>query len=172
MRKQTKKRVARKSKQTKREKNDITELMLRDHKPLKRLIKTLKEPDAEMQELRPAFEEFASLLEAHAHPEQESLYSYLKENEDEEIQIEGYEGFTEHGLADELAERIKTLKNEQDWKAQVKVLAELVEHHLEEEEEEMIPDLRKELEAEERVRIGEDYLSRRAEFDIPEAAAA
>jgi hemerythrin-like domain-containing protein len=145
---------------------DITALMLRDHKPLKSLIEVMKDPDARMAELRSAFGEFAPLLEAHAHPEQESLYGHLKADEESEMRQEGFEGFTEHHIADSLVEEIKALTDDDDWRAHVKVLAELVEHHIEEEEEEMIPDIRKELDQELRDQIGEDYLERRAQYRI------
>ena len=41
------------------DRRDITELMLRDHKPLKRLIRIMKDPENEMSELRKAFDENA-----------------------------------------------------------------------------------------------------------------
>jgi hypothetical protein len=150
---------------------DITELMLRDHKVLKRLIRVMKNPDREPAELRRAFEAFAPALDAHAKPEQESLYARLKQREQgDELRPEGFEGQTEHEVADLLVNEIKGTEDEDEWKARVKVLAELVEHHLEEEEEEMIPDLRKELELEERVDIGDEYLRLREQFAVSEAA--
>jgi hypothetical protein len=111
-------------------------------------------------------------LEAHAIPEQESLYVQMKKSEEDEIRMESFEGDTEHGLADELASKISTLSDEADWRAHVKVLAELVEHHIEDEESEMIPDLMKEFEQELREEIGEDYLERRAKFGIAMEEAA
>lgn len=151
---------------------DITELMLRDHKPLKRLIKIMKNPENRIEELRSAFDEFAPLLEAHAKPEQESLYTYMEEDEEGTIRVQGFEGHAEHSIADQLAQQIKILTDEDEWKAQVKVIAELVEHHLEEEEEDMIPDLRKDFSLEERVEIGENYIQRRGAFGVDEEAVA
>lgn len=152
--------------------HDITALMIKDHKPLKRLIKIMKEPETPIAKLRNAFEEFAPLLEAHAKPEEAALYERMKKEEEADIRIEAFEGSSEHALADELANKIRAIRNEDDWKANVKVLAELVEHHIEEEEEEMIPDLKKDYELEVRIQIGEDYLARRASFEMEAEEAA
>lgn len=40
---------------------DITQLMLRDHKPLKKLIKVMKNDGSSMRDVRASFEEFAGL---------------------------------------------------------------------------------------------------------------
>lgn len=151
--------------------DDITELMFRDHKPLKRLIKIMKNVDTDFYELKSAFREFAPLLEAHAFPEQESLYTQMIDGNEKEIRIEGFEGKIEHALADQLATQILDISDEDEWKAQVKILAELVEHHIEEEEEEMIPSIRKEMDLEQRIQIGEDYLRRRSKYHVESEAA-
>lgn len=143
---------------------DIIALIERDHKPLKKLIKSMKDEEADLSEVQEAFEEFAPLLEAHAHPEQEALYSTMKDAEG--LATLGFEGETEHGIADELIEQIKDLDDENEIRAHIKVLAELVEHHIEEEEEEIIPEVRKELEEEERIQIGQEYLRLRDAYDI------
>ncbi len=150
--------------------NDVVELILRDHKPLKKLIKILKNAEGTFAKKRPAFAEFAELLMAHAKPEEQSLYVHMKEGT--ELRSEGFEGDTEHAIADQLVEEIKELTNDRDeWMAKVKVLAELVEHHIEEEEEDMLPDVRKEFGAEERAQIGKEYLRLRAGFTAEERAA-
>jgi hemerythrin-like domain-containing protein len=166
MKKQSKKKTLTKATDA----SDITELMLRDHKPLKRCIKTMKSEDAELSKVRSAFEEFAPLLEAHAVPEQDSLYNWMKDDV-KEMRVEGFEGFTEHAIADKLAKEIKSTTDKDEFRAKVKVLAELVEHHIEEEEEDMIPDIRKDFSLDERVEIGQEYLALRARYGIAEEAA-
>jgi hemerythrin superfamily protein len=136
---------------------DIVELILADHKPLKKLIKIMKDSDKhDMDERQNAFEEFAPLLVTHAKPEEQVLYVAMKQDDD--MIEEGYEGDVEHGLADQLIEEIKRTDDEDLWSARVKVLAELVEHHIEEEEEDMLPDFRKHSEPEDRVSMGQKYL--------------
>ncbi|MES2854447.1 MAG: hemerythrin domain-containing protein [Bdellovibrionota bacterium] len=135
----------------------IDELILEDHKPLKQLIKILKDSEKDLNERKAAYEEFAVLLVSHAKPEEESLYVYMKQNE--ELREEAYEGDVEHGLADQLVEEIKRTTEDDLWSARVKVLAELVEHHIEEEEEELLPDFKKNSELEERIRLGNEFLA-------------
>jgi hemerythrin-like domain-containing protein len=168
MKKIKKKRTYRMRKATDR--SDITELMLEHHKPLKRLIKVMKNSELGMAKLKTAFLTFAPLLEGHAKPEELSLYRYM-EREDSEIRQSGFEGQAEHEIADRLVQQIEKISDEDEWKAQVKVLAEIVEHHIEEEEEEMIPILVKELELKERVKIGEQYLEHRNHYFLESEAA-
>ncbi len=140
---------------------DIIELILQHHKPLKKLIKILKS-EKDFTEKAPAFQEFAPLLISHAKPEEKVLYVAMKKIED--LRAEGFEGDTEHGLADQLVEEIKRTDDEDLWMAKVKVLAELVEHHIEEEEEDMLPDYKKESDLEERIKLGKLYMRLREEM--------
>lgn len=133
---------------------DVVDVILEDHKPLKKLIKTLK-GDAEFEEKFVAFEEFAPLLIMHAQPEEETVYVVMKKNE--ECREEGFEGDVEHQLADQLIEEIKRTKDEDLWMARVKVLAELVEHHIEEEEDELLPKFKENFEKEERVALTKKF---------------
>ena len=149
--------------------NDVVELILRDHKPLKKLIKSLKSEDITIARKRPLFAEFASLLAAHAKPEEKSLYVHMKE--EDKLRTDAFEGDTEHAIADQLIAEIKMANDEDKWMAKVKVLAELVEHHIEEEEEDMLPRVKKEIVAEMREEIGEEYLRLRGEFMEEEEAA-
>lgn len=142
---------------------DIINLIMNDHMPLKECIEIMKDEDAELSEKRAAFEEFAPLLAAHAKPEEQTWYVVMKE--DDELRVEGLEGDVEHALADQLCEEVKRTEDPELWEAKVKVLAELVEHHIEEEEEEMLPDYRKNSTAEERVELGLKYLEFKAAFE-------
>ncbi|HRO67447.1 MAG TPA: hemerythrin domain-containing protein [Pseudobdellovibrionaceae bacterium] len=137
--------------------SDIIQLILEDHKSLKKLIRTLKDTDKDISERMIAFEEFAPLLVTHAKPEEEVLYRALKKEED--LREEGFEGDVEHGLADQLLEEAKRTTEDEDlWSARVKVLAELVEHHIEEEEETMLPKYRQHSSSEDRSALGQKFL--------------
>jgi hemerythrin superfamily protein len=137
-------------------KEDIIEMILHDHKALKKLIKVMKNSDKDLSERQEAFEEFAPLLVVHAKPEEQTMYVFMKDDED--LREEGFEGDVEHGLADQLLEEIKRTDDEDLWGARVKVLAELVEHHIEEEEDELLPDFRKHSDIEERVQMGAKFM--------------
>lgn len=135
---------------------DISELILRDHKPIKELILILKDPDASFEKKLPAFAEFEISLSAHAKAEEESLYIYLKG--EDETHIEGLEGDTEHVIAAQLMREINESKRDEDiWMAKAKVLAELVDHHVKEEEKEVLKSVRKDFSTEVRSKIGEVY---------------
>ncbi len=147
--------------------NDIIQIILQDHKPLKELIETLKDDETEFAEKKPVFEEFAPLLLSHAEPEEQSLYKHMKE--EVELRAEGFEGQTEHAIASQLIEDINQTSDEDEWMAKVKVLAEMVGHHIEEEEETMFPDLKKELGSDERIAIGEEYMRLRDDYRMENA---
>lgn len=141
---------------------DIVDIIMEDHKQLKELIETLKDSEAELEERRDAFEEFAPLLVTHAKPEEESLYEFMKQDED--LRSEGFEGEVEHILADQLLEEIQREEDPDIWSAKVKVLAELVEHHIEEEESELLPDFRENSEPEERAMLAEQFIDLKTEL--------
>lgn len=147
------------------ESEDIIELILKDHLPIKELLEILKDSKTEFSEKHRTFAEFAPLLLSHAEPEQKSLYARMKD--DEELREEAFEGDVEHTLASQLIEELQLSMEDQDqWMAKVKVLAEVVEHHIEEEESIMLKQVKKEFDAETRNEIGKEYLELRAEFDV------
>ncbi len=144
--------------------NDIIDLILKDHVPLKELIAVLKNPDAEFSTKHRAFNEFAPLLISHAESEQKSLYSRMKD--ENALRKEAFEGDVEHALATQLIEAVQHSMNDEDqWMAEVKVLAEIVEHHIDEEEDEMLKKVKKEFDSETRYIIGQEYLNFRSEFE-------
>ncbi|MEK6555088.1 MAG: hemerythrin domain-containing protein [Bdellovibrionota bacterium] len=135
---------------------DIYDLILEEHKPLKQLIKILKDPEKPIEDRQAAYAEFAPMLISHAKPEEQTLYVYMKREDD--TRIEALEGEIEHKLAEEMIGRIEKVDDPDLWTAKVKVLAELVEHHIKEEESEFLPDFKKETAKEERVNLGALYL--------------
>lgn len=146
----------------KKESTDIVDVILEDHKPLKKLIKIMKDSDKEFSERKDAFLEFYPLLIAHAKPEEQVLYHFMKGDED--LREEGFEGDVEHVLAEQLVEECKRTDDEDLAGAQIKVLAELVEHHIEEEEEEMLPSFKRNSKAEERALLGDEFLELKVEY--------
>ena len=138
------------------ESGDIASLILKDHKPIKELILILKDPDVSISEKQTAYAEFEPTLSCHARAEEESLYVYLKQEDD--LRIEGLEGDTEHAIADQLMNEINESEGDDDtWMAKVKVLAEIVDHHVKEEEKDVLKEVRKDFSSEERKEIGKVY---------------
>lgn len=154
---------AKKGQSAKFNQTDIIKLLLDDHVPLKKLIKVLKDPHIKMTEKRPSFEKFAVELLAHAKPEEESLYSWLQESK-AELRMEGFEGLTEHAIAEHLIEEIRVTTDKSEWLGKVKVLGEIVEHHIQEEETSMFKLVKKEFSRETRAEIGDEYLKQREEY--------
>ena len=135
---------------------EITNLIMRDHEEIKKFILILKNSKMEISKKKPAFAEFEQVLSRHAKAEQESLYDYMKD--EDELRVEGLEGDTEHALADQLIEEIELASNDDDkWMAKVKVLAELVDHHVKEEEKNLLKKVRKEIDLNTRIKIGKEY---------------
>jgi len=165
-----KKKAVKKSNKQASSSDDIIKLILDDHKPLKKLIKVMKNDDKDIEERRKAFEDFAPLLIAHAKPEEQALYAYMKEDDD--LRVEGLEGDVEHAIADQLVHEAKNTDDEDLFSARIKVLAELVEHHIEEEEEEMLPNVRKNSEVEERSELGQRYLQLRMKYESNDRMSA
>lgn len=143
---------------------DITELILEDHKDLKSLIEILKNEDSSDAELAEAFTEFKYFLTAHAKPEEEVVYNFMKSLKAEELKLMALEGDVEHTLADQLVEESVREDDKLKFRAKVKVLAEIVEHHIEEEEEEILPKLSKEVDLQTRKLLADQYLELRADY--------
>lgn len=135
---------------------DILDLILDDHKDLKRLLKILKDPETDIGDRYAAFEEFGPLLVMHAKPEEQTLYVDMKKNQD--MRIDGMEGEVEHSIAENLLKDAQKTKDEDLWSAKVKVLAELVDHHIKEEEEDMFPQYKKKSDKKTRQELGEKYM--------------
>lgn len=145
--------------------SDIVDLILDDHKPLKELIKVMKDIEQHgLDDRQDAFEKFARLLTLHAKPEERTMYDYMKG--DEEIRELAFEGDVEHGLADQLVEEIKRTEDNDDlWSARVKVLAELIENHIEEEESDLLPNFRDHSELEDREELALKFLRLKDELN-------
>jgi hemerythrin-like domain-containing protein len=135
---------------------DIVDLILEDHKPLKRLLKVMKDLKKSLEERQFAFEEFAPLLVKHAKPEEQVLYVFMKR--DSKLRTEGFEGDVEHVLAEQMLDEAKNTSDDELWSARVKVLAELVEHHIKEEESELLPKFQKYTTKDDRSSMGIEYL--------------
>jgi hemerythrin superfamily protein len=143
---------------------DVVQLILRDHKPLKTLIQTLKDPEMERVEKEGPFEEFVPLLLAHARAEEQSLYVQMKEEKD--LRMEAFEGDTEHALAEQLVHEINATPDDDEWNAKVKVLAEMLEHHIQEEEDEMLEEIEEKMDLSTRQAVGGLYTQIKTELDV------
>lgn len=143
---------------------DIVKLILRDHEPLKKLIEVLKDGEKEREQKEETLEKFVAQLVPHAKAEERSLYVQMKD--DKELRTEGYEGDTEHAIAEQLVHEINATPDDDEWNAKVKVLAELVEHHIEDEENEILPEVEKKFSAEDRRGLGARYTELKDDIEL------
>jgi hemerythrin-like domain-containing protein len=114
---------------------EITKALHTDHMELKKLIKAVNksEDSAERKQL---FTQFAELLVRHSRAEEKVVYDALIKTGEEQEEEAGYEGYTEHGLADSLLAQLKSGADPMspEWSAKAKVMMEILDHHIKEEE--------------------------------------
>lgn len=111
---------------------NIITAILRDHKPIKEMIGTLKDPKVNRDSKALLAEEFIYHVMRHAEAEEKTMYVHMKFHD--ELKVEAFEGDTEHAIAAQLIQEINATADDNEWLAKVKVLAESLEHHIEEEE--------------------------------------
>ena len=143
--------------------NDIVSLILKDHRPLKKLIKVLKKPEIKKSQKKDSLEEFVFRLTSHAKAEEKSLYIEMREYKD--LRGKSFEGDTGHKIAENLVHEINSSPDDDCWNAKVKVLAELVEHHIQEEEKKVLPAAQAKISGQIRQNAGVLYLKIKNEFD-------
>lgn len=137
---------------------EITDALKEDHDALKDLIATVNDSD-DADEIRSAFTQFATLLEKHSKAEEKVVYDALISTGDEESEQEGYEGYTEHMLAESLLKKMQAGADltGPEWKAEAKVMQEILEHHIDEEEDEIFDAVEDNFENEEREEMGAEF---------------
>lgn len=144
---------------------DATELLVADHKEVKRLFKDynkLVEQGADVEEKTALALQICAMLTAHATVEEELFYPAAREvlGEDEDLVDEAD---VEHATAKDLITQIEAgTPDDPLYDARVKVLGEYIDHHVKEEEGEIFPKVRKsdmDLDA-----LGEEMAARRAEL--------
>ncbi len=144
--------------------NDIIDLIVEDHVPLKTLIEILKNEKLGRSAKAEQFEEFAFMLTCHAKAEEEALYVAMKNFD--ALKVPSFEGDTSHAIADQLVQEINATPDDNEWLAKVKVLAESVEHHIEEEEMNMLKLVAKAIPAEQRQVMGDEYIRLKDEYEM------
>ncbi|HEU4967550.1 hemerythrin domain-containing protein [Sphingomonas sp.] len=137
---------------------EITKALHTDHMELKKLIKAVNksEDGAERKRL---FAQFAELLVKHSRAEEKIVYDALIKTGEEEEEEAGYEGYTEHGLADSLLAQLKGGADPMspEWSAQAKVMMEILDHHIKEEEDEVFSQVKEDFDTAERKDMGDAF---------------
>ncbi len=128
--------------------SQLVEAIKADHKKLRAEMNLLKETDIAQLDRQLCFGRFLPLLLSHTQREEKVVYSFMKAQDDENLNFMAYEGQTKHAIVDQLIEDMlsENLTN-QEWSASAKVLADIVGQHLDEEENEVFPYLKRHLDS-------------------------
>ena len=141
---------------------DAVTLLKKDHKEVKKLLDELE--DAETgSERRTLVERIEKEVKIHSTIEEEIFYPAFKaaveDNEDEAL---FYEAREEHGLVDEIMQKLsRGDPASAEYMARCKVLSDLVRHHADEEEGEMFPCAKKHMEKEQLEELGQRLQERK-----------
>ena len=137
---------------------EITKALHTDHMELKKLIKAVNKSE-DGEERKRLFTQFAELLVKHSRAEEKVVYDALIKTGEEEEEEAGYEGYTEHGLADSLLEKLKAGADPRspEWSAEAKVMMEILEHHIKEEEDEVFSQVKEDFDTSERKDMGDAF---------------
>ena len=101
------------------------------------------------------------------------MYDALLKFPDQDLRDLAYEGYVEHGVLDDLLEKLlKSRKTETDeWKAHAKVLLDLLERHMAEDNEKMCAVLEEHFSDEERESMGRRFTAAKSRYNMKLKAA-
>lgn len=141
--------------------NDVVELILRDHRRMEDLFRTMRNAEADRAG---ALREFAALLVAHATAEEEKVYPALrryKNVDDDDVEHSVHE----HQEANEALLALLEVEDtaSQEWEEKLEELVTAVNHHADEEERTLLNDARENVSDERRAQLGEAFSRARAE---------
>jgi hemerythrin superfamily protein len=144
---------------------DAVTLLKKDHKEVKKLLDELE--DAETGSERKALvERIEKELKVHSTIEEEIFYPAFKAAvEDDEDEALFFEAREEHGLVDEMLEKLGRGDHASaEYMARCKVLCDLVIHHADEEEGEMFPCAKKHMDKDQLDELGQRLQARKGEL--------
>jgi len=120
------------------------ELLMADHRAVEELFdKFEQEKDGDEATRRDIAQRICNELAVHAQVEEELLYTWLRENLDEDDMEMVEEAQVEHNTAKDLIAQLEgATEIDEQYNAKVKVLGEYTRHHVNEEENEMFPKVR------------------------------
>ncbi|MFE1910007.1 hemerythrin domain-containing protein [Streptomyces anandii] len=141
---------------------DVVELILRDHRRMEDLFRTMRNAESDRAA---ALEEFAHLLIAHASAEEDEVYPALRryknvDGEDVDHSVHEHQEANEALLA--LLEVEDTASEE--WDEKLEELVTAVNHHADEEERTLLNDARENVADERRSQLGEAFREARAKY--------
>jgi hypothetical protein len=114
---------------------DVRTLLRQDHEEALKLARDMYESESG-DERRALLRQLKPAIFVHFRAEEKEVYDAFLKCKDEDLHDLAYEGYVEHGVVDDLLEKLlKSRKTETDeWKAHAKVLLDFLEHHMQDEE--------------------------------------
>ncbi|MFD3730425.1 hemerythrin domain-containing protein [Streptomyces sp. NPDC058632] len=142
--------------------NDVVELILRDHRRMEDLFRTMRNVEADRAT---ALAEFADLLVAHASAEEDKVYPALRryknvDGDDVDHSVHEHEEGNKALLA--LLEVEDTAS--QEWEDKLEELVTAVNHHADEEERTLLNDARENVADDRRAQLGTAFREARARY--------
>lgn len=154
--------------------NDIRTLLRNDHDEAVKIARDMVESEG-AEERRALFKQLRPLLAAHSRAEEKEVHEpLLKLQAAGSAQDLAYEGSVEHGLVDDLLEKMsKSRKTETDeWKAHAKVLLDMLERHFDAEHAELFDALGEAFDDAQREAMGRRFLAAKSRVQVPKFKAA
>ena len=151
---------------------DIRTLLRQDHDEARKLARDMYESESG-DERRALLRQLKPALLVHSRAEEKEVYDVLLKFPDQDLRDLAYEGYVEHGVLDDLLEKLlKSRKTETDeWKAHAKVLLDFLEHHTEEENERMCAVLEEHFNDDEREALGRRFTAAKSRLTMKLKAA-
>ncbi len=110
---------------------DIRTMLRQDHDEVRKLSRDMYESESG-DERRALLRQLKPALFVHFRAAERDVYDALLKFPDQDLRDLAYEGYVEHGVVDDLLEKLlKSRKTETDeWKAHAKILLDLIERHV------------------------------------------
>ncbi len=153
---------------------DVRTLLRQDHEEALQLARDMYESESG-EERRALLRQLRPALIAHSRAEEKEVYDALIRGKvSVEAQEIVYEGYVEHGVLDDLLEKLaRSRKSEsEEWKAHARVLLRFLERHIEEEQVRMFDALVEFFDDEQRETLGRRFGAVKARWAAMRAKAA
>jgi len=151
---------------------DIRTLLRQDHDEALKLARDMYESESG-DERRALLRQLKPALVLTARAEEKEVYEALLKTREAELCDLAYEGYVEHGVMDDLLEKLlKSRKTETDeWKAHAKVLLEFLERHIDDEHEQIFSALEEHFNDDEREALGRRFTASKSRLTVKLKAA-
>lgn len=140
--------------------DDVVELILRDHRRMEELFRTMRSAEADRAA---ALREFSALLVAHSEAEEDEVYPALRRYKN----VDGDDvdhGVHEHEEANEALLALLEVKDtgSEEWEEKFEALVTAVNHHVDEEERTLLGDMSENVAEDRRAEFGQAFREARA----------